>query len=68
MRAATKTPIARRSARPKQAAEIIGVAVPTFWRYTRRPDFPKLRKLSPRCTVVDVDELIAWRDAQGAPK
>lgn len=55
-----------RSARIRQAArDVLGVSPATFWRYARRPDFPKLRKLSARCTVVDVDELIAWRDAQG---
>ena len=67
MQTASHTPprLTGLSARPKKAAQILGVALPTFWRYAKRPDFPKLRKLSSRCTVVDVDELIAWRDAQG---
>lgn len=53
------------SARPKEGAAIIGVGVSTFWRWAKeRPDFPKARKLSSRCTVFDVQELLAWRDAQ----
>ncbi len=26
--------------------------------------FPRPRKLSPRCTVFDVGELLAWRDSK----
>jgi len=51
--------------RPKQAAEYLGIGVATFWRWAKeRPDFPKMIRLSARCTVVDGDQLIAWRDAQ----
>lgn len=54
------------SLRPKQAAALLGIGVATFWRWLKdRPDMPKPRKLSPRCTVFDAAELIAWRDAQG---
>lgn len=59
---------ATRSVRPKIGAQILGVSDATFWRYTQREDFPQLKRLSPRCTVVDVDELIAWRDRQGEPQ
>ena len=52
------------SLRPKQAAELFGIGVATFWRWTKRPDFPHGIHLSPRCTVFPVDKLIAWRDAQ----
>lgn len=53
------------SVRPKQAAELLGVSLPTFWRWAaERPDFPKLRRLSARCTVGDTAELIAWRDSK----
>lgn len=53
------------SARPKDAATLLGVGVSTFWRWAKeRPGFPKARKLSHRCTVFDVAELVAWRDAQ----
>lgn len=53
------------SARPKEAADLLGVSASTIWKWIReRPDFPKPRKLSSRCTVFDVAELVAWRDAQ----
>ncbi|MBS4038919.1 MAG: AlpA family phage regulatory protein [Hydrogenophaga sp.] len=55
-----------RSYRPKQAAELLGIGTATLWRWIReRQDFPKPIRLSPRCTVLDGAELIAWRDAQG---
>lgn len=53
------------SARPKAAADLLGIGTSTIWRWVReRPSFPKPRKLSSRCTVFDVAELVAWRDAQ----
>jgi len=55
------------SARPSQAAQILGIGESTLWRWAQqRPDFPKPRKLGPRTTVWDVPELIAWRDAQAS--
>lgn len=58
-------PATFQSARPKDAASLLGVGVSTFWRWAKeRPDFPQPRKLSNRCTIFDVQELIAWRDAQ----
>ena len=52
------------SSRPKTAAEFLGISKATFWRWAKeRPDFPKPRRLSPRCTVFDSGELIAWRDS-----
>jgi prophage regulatory protein len=58
-------PNTSQSARPKAAADLLGVGVSTFWRWAKeRPGFPKARKLSSRCTVFDVSELVAWRDAQ----
>lgn len=54
-----------KSARPKEAACLLGIGVSTFWRWAKeRGDFPKSRKLSSHCTVFDVQELLAWRDAQ----
>ncbi|MBN9573739.1 MAG: AlpA family phage regulatory protein [Alicycliphilus denitrificans] len=54
-----------RAARPKHAAEILGVGVSTLWRWAKeRADFPKPRRLSSRCTVFDTGELVAWRDSQ----
>ena len=59
--------MASKSYRPKQAAEYLGIGVATFWRWTKeRHDFPKMIRLSARCTVVDGDQLVAWRDAQGS--
>jgi prophage regulatory protein len=53
------------SVRAKQASKLLGVGLSTFWRWVKeRPDFPKPRHLSPRCTTFDVEELLAWRDAQ----
>jgi len=57
--------MASKSYRPKQAAAYLGIGVATFWRWaSERADFPKLIRLSARCTVVDSDALVAWRDAQ----
>jgi len=54
-----------RAARPKHAAEFLGVGVSTLWRWAKeRADFPKPRRLSSRCTVFDMGELVAWRDSQ----
>lgn len=57
-----------RSYRPKQAAELLGISPATLWRWInekRKEGFPQPKRLSPRCTVLDGAELIAWRDAQG---
>ena len=53
------------SSRPKQGAELLGVSLPTFWRWAaEKQDFPKGRRLSRRCTVFAPEELIAWRDSK----
>lgn len=53
------------SLRPKHAAEFLGIGRATLWRWIQeRADFPKPRRLSTRCTVFDMGELAAWRDAQ----
>ena len=53
------------SLRPKQAAEFLGIGKATLWRWSKeRADFPKPRRLSTRCTIFDMAELSAWRDAQ----
>ncbi|MFG5779998.1 helix-turn-helix transcriptional regulator [Comamonas sp. J-3] len=52
------------SLRPKAAAEYLGIGVSTLWRWSKdRSDFPKARKLGPRCTVFNASELQNWRDA-----
>jgi predicted DNA-binding transcriptional regulator AlpA len=54
-----------KSLRPTQAAEYLGIAVSTLWRFHKdRPDFPRSRKIGPRCTVFDHFELMQWRDSQ----
>lgn len=54
-----------KSYRPKQAAAFLGIALSTYWRWTKeRADFPRPIRLSARCTVIDGGELVAWRDAQ----
>ena len=53
------------SIRPKTAAELLGIGTSTFWRWAKeRQDFPKARRLSARCTVFDMHEILLWRDAQ----
>lgn len=53
--------------RAKQAADLLGIGLSTFWRWHKqRPNFPRGRKLSPRVTVFDQGNLIAWRDAQAS--
>lgn len=60
-------PAAGASLRPAQAAALLGIGRATLWRWSRdRPDFPRPRRLSARCTVFDRAELTAWRDLQTA--
>jgi len=57
------------SYRPKQAAELLGIGTATLWRWIKtRPGFPQPIRLSPRCTVIPADQLVAWRDAQKGVK
>ena len=57
--------MAPKSYRPKQAAELLGIGTATLWRWIKeRDDFPRPMRLSTRCTVLDGDQLVAWRDAQ----
>lgn len=61
------TSLHTRSARPKQAAEFLGIGQSTLWRWAKeRRDFPKPRRLGLRTTVFDLGELLAWRDAQSS--
>lgn len=47
--------------RPRQAAARMGISLPTFYRWARTmPNFPRLRKLGPRTTVVADDEIDAY--------
>jgi predicted DNA-binding transcriptional regulator AlpA len=66
--AAQNTPFGT-SARPRAAAEFLGIGLSTFWRWAaNRSDFPKGRALSSRVRVFDLNELAAWRDAQGGAR
>jgi prophage regulatory protein len=54
-----------RALRAKQAAQLLGVGVSTLWRYhANDPRFPRGRRLSARCTVFPIAELLAWRDSK----
>lgn len=55
----------RRYARPTGTAQYLGVSLATIWRWNaERDDFPRPRKLGPRATVWDLNEIDAWLDAQ----
>lgn len=55
---------AGRSVRPKDAAVALGISLPTFWRWQKeRQDMPRGMRLSPRCTVYDLDALMHWRNS-----
>lgn len=52
-----------KSIRPREAAEFLGIALPTLWVWVAsRSDFPKRRKIGSRTTVFDFAELVAWRE------
>ena len=54
-------------ARPKQAAAHCGFSLSSFWNYARQcEDFPPLRRVGIRCTVVDLNQLDAWMAKGGA--
>lgn len=47
--------------RPKEAAQMLGVGLSTFWlRVKTDPDFPQLIKLSPKICVMRVADLEAY--------
>ncbi|MBN8759495.1 MULTISPECIES: helix-turn-helix transcriptional regulator [Pseudomonadota] len=55
----------RRNARPTGTAQYLGVSLATLWRWhAERPDFPRARKIGPRATVWDLNEIDAWLNAQ----
>lgn len=55
--------------RPRQAADMIGIGLSTFWHLAKNdPDFPKLTRLSAACTIVresDLEEYIAKKAGAG---
>lgn len=56
--------------RPKQAAELLGIGLSTFWALSRTDsDFPELVRLSPACTIVresDLEDYLRKRSAKGS--
>lgn len=55
----------RRHARPARTAQYMGISLATLWRWSAsRENFPKPRKIGPRATVWDLNEIDAWLDAQ----
>jgi prophage regulatory protein len=55
------------SLRPKHAAEFLGIAPATLWRWVKErkdENFPQPRKLGPRTTVFVQSELAAFRERQ----
>jgi predicted DNA-binding transcriptional regulator AlpA len=52
------------SLRPHSAADLLGCGLSTFWTLAKREDFPPLIKVSSRSTIVDREQLLAWRDRQ----
>lgn len=55
------------SVRAKEGAELLGIALSTFWKWSKDGKLPKGYKLSARTTVWSVEELQAFRDeARGA--
>jgi predicted DNA-binding transcriptional regulator AlpA len=58
------------SLRPRQAAEFLGIAPATLWRWVKErkaESFPQPRKLGPRTTVFVQSELAAFRERQPSP-
>jgi len=54
-------------ARPKAAANHLGVSTSTLYRWEReRPDFPRRIKLGPRASGWRVADLDAWLEKQAA--
>lgn len=55
----------KRNARPTPTAQYIGISLATLWRWhSERSDFPRARKIGPRCTVWDLNEIDDWLSAQ----
>jgi prophage regulatory protein len=56
--------------RPKQAADTLGMSVPTLYRRAKDdPDFPQLISLGPNITVIseeEIEQYVAKKAAAGA--
>ncbi len=43
---------------------LLGISKATFWRLTKRPDFPKGKRISDRCRLWTKEEIVAFVEAQ----
>jgi predicted DNA-binding transcriptional regulator AlpA len=50
--------------RRKEAATMLGVSVPTFWRYSKNPDFPVAFRLGPNAVGYAETEIEAWLESR----
>lgn len=50
--------------RADACGKMMGAGRSTFWRYAKQDGFPKPVKLSPRCTVWNLDEINDWMKNQ----
>ena len=50
--------------RPRQAPNLLSISAATFWRYTKRADFPRGLRLSRGTTVYVRAEIVAWAQRQ----
>ncbi len=55
--------------RPKEICEMIGIGISTFWRWTKREDFPQKISLSARCSVWKKEEILNYFNSfQSTPR
>jgi prophage regulatory protein len=54
--------------RPAAVAEKLAVCRATFWRYTKRPDFPRAVRLSPGAVGFVEEEIDDWIERQRQPQ
>ena len=54
--------------RPNQCAAKLGICRASFWRYSKRPDFPRSVRLSPGAVGFIESELDEWIERQRQPK
>ena len=57
-----KEQVQKKYARPRTMADTLDIAVSTLWKMVKEDRIPRPHKLSPRVTVFDVDEVLAFVD------
>jgi prophage regulatory protein len=50
--------------RVEELAEVLGMGESTIWHKAKVGEFPKPRKISPRITVWDANDVEGWRQQQ----